>query len=92
MRNRIISGLSQGVLITEAPQASGVLITANFALEHGREVFAVPGNIFSAGSAGVNKLIQDGGARLVTHVNDILDLLGLLSQVADGLPRDHLQW
>jgi len=76
-RNRIISGLSQGVLITEAPQASGALITANFALEQGREVFAVPGSIFSPGSAGVNKLIQDGGARLVTHVNEILEALNL---------------
>src|SRR5229473_2428123 len=55
----------------------GALITANFALEHGRDVFAVPGNIFSAGSAGVNKLIQDGGARLVTNVNDILEALNL---------------
>jgi len=75
-RNRIISGLSQGILVTEAPKQSGALITANFALEHGREVFAVPNGIYAAGSVGVNKLIQDG-AHLVTDVQDILMALNL---------------
>ena len=75
-RNHIISGLSLGVLVTEAPPTSGALITANSALNQGREVFAVPGGIFSTASAGVNKLIQDG-AHPVTSVGDILDRLNI---------------
>jgi len=75
-RNRIISGLVMGVLVTEAPQRSGALITANFALEHGREVFAVPHSIYAAGSSGTNKLIQDG-AHLVTCVEDIVAAMNI---------------
>ncbi|GCE17889.1 DNA-processing protein DprA [Dictyobacter kobayashii] len=75
-RNHIISGLSLGVLVTEAPPKSGALITANSALTQGREVYAVPSNIFSANGAGVNKLIRDG-AHPVTDVSDILDHLNI---------------
>lgn len=75
-RNRIISGLSLGVLVTEAPIQSGALITANFALEQGRDVFAVPNSIYAPGSAGTNKLLQDG-AHMVMNVSDILTQLNL---------------
>ncbi|MGB1252216.1 MAG: DNA-processing protein DprA [Candidatus Promineifilaceae bacterium] len=75
-RNRIISALSLGSAVIEAGYPSGALITARFAAEQGRNIFAVPGNVNSAASKGTNKLIQDG-AKLITSAKDILDELHL---------------
>ena len=71
IRNRIIAGLSRGVLVTDAPAKSGALITAKLAMEEGRDVFAVPRNISDIKYSGTNILIQQG-AKLVMHPNDIL--------------------
>jgi DNA processing protein len=77
VRNRIVSGLSLGVVIVEGAQHSGSAITAKLAMDQGREVFAVPGNITSRMSWGPNLLIKDGGAKLVQEWSDITNELPL---------------
>ncbi|NPV86372.1 MAG: DNA-protecting protein DprA [Anaerolineae bacterium] len=93
-RNRIISGLSVAVVIVEAGKESGALITAEFAAEQGREVFAVPGNIFNPQSAGTNYLIQQG-AKPMLKVEDILEELNLQQVVHTAalplLPSDEVE-
>ena len=73
-RNRIISGLSDGIVVVEASKKSGALITANIGLEQGKEIYAVPGNIDSPMSVGTNELIRDG-ANVVLNYNDVLETI-----------------
>jgi DNA processing protein len=94
-RNRIISGLSLGVLVTEAGARSGALITADFAAEQGRDVFAVPGSILARGYAGTNALIRDG-ATVVLGPEDILEELNLTmvaeqAEARQVLPADETE-
>ena len=83
-RNRIISGLSNGVLVVEAPEKSGALITANLALEQGRDVFVVPGNIDQPGFVGSNRLLRDGG----TVVSSGWDILSEYEALYPGKIRE----
>lgn len=91
-RNRIISGLSLGVVVVEAPERSGALITVDFAADQGRDVFVVPGNVLSSRSAGCNRLLRDG-ARAVRSAEDVLEDLNLVRRkeqaaVQQALPLD----
>ena len=94
-RNRIISGLSTCVVIVEAGTRSGALITAEFAADQGRDVFAVPGSILHPGSVGCNRLIQDGATPLLS-IDDLLAQLDLerkreLAEVRRTMPSDPLE-
>jgi DNA processing protein len=75
-RNRIISGLCQGVIVIEAAQKSGSLITVRYALDQGREMFAVPGSPLDPRSSGPNHLIKSGQAHLIESSQDVLNVLG----------------
>ena len=84
MRNRVIAGLAQGALVVEAREKSGALITARLSLDENRDVFAIPGSVFSAVSAGPNQLIRQG-ARMVMRAEDILEELGI--DAASAAPK-----
>jgi DNA processing protein len=88
-RNRIISGLSLATIVVEAGQRSGALITAEFAVEQGRDVFAVPGNVLSPASRGTNNLIQNGAYAMVSP-QDVLDVLNLMQLDAIKTARQVL--
>lgn len=90
-RNRIISGIGKGLVVIEAKKKSGTLITANYALDQGKEVFAVPGNINSLYSTGTNELIRDG-AKMVLGVEDILVELPELKEILAEAKEEDLSY
>jgi DNA processing protein len=85
-RNRIISGLSRAVIVVEAGETSGALITANFAAEQGRDVFAVPNSIYAPQSKGTNRLIQQGASPLL-NPQDVLEMLNMTMVVEHNAAR-----
>ena len=89
-RNRLMAGLAKAVLIIEAGNKSGTLITARLALDYNREVLAVPSSIFSTSGIGSNKLIKEG-ATPITESQDILDVLGLTNNEEQSLPLNEIQ-
>lgn len=93
-RNRIISGLSRGVLVTEAGERSGTILTVNNAIKQGKDVYCVPGNIYSKQSAGCNRLIRECQSRSVVDVNDIYDDMGLKKEdikIPDAMQLDFTE-
>jgi DNA processing protein len=88
-RNRIIAGLSLGVLVVEAGPRSGALITARLASEYDREVFAVPGRVDVTNSAGTNSMIRGGQAKLIANIEDVLDELGDVGRFMAGAGGDR---
>ena len=90
-RNRLISGLSRGVVVVEAAARSGTLLTANFALDQGREVFAVPGSPLDPRCQGANRLIRDG-ATLVETAQDVIDSLAAQTRGLAARDRNLLNW
>lgn len=91
IRNRIVAGLSLGTLVIEAAKKSGTLITARLAAEAGREVYAVPGNLYTPTSEGTNELIKDG-AKIITTSQDIInDLQNYLHQILPSAPKTPKQ-
>ena len=88
IRNRIIAGLSKAVLITEAQETSGALHTKNYALDYGRDVFAVMGSIFSDSSRGTNRMIVNGHAKAVCQIEDIVEEYHLVPYIQKQEERD----
>lgn len=89
LRNRIISGLALGVIIIESQERGGSLITAKYALEQNKKLFALPGSIYSKNSRGTNALIKKGYAKTITEPQDILDELGIKKGANHKKQREH---